>query len=220
MNELFSRVIEKFENDVISSLEADDFEYEGYNEYDNGDKVVMYLNKNFSIDDLEDEQRDHIMSYYFDDFEREEFEIWWRDNGDEYEENFKKQNPNTEEGDIIMCAFDEWLSDSEEYNERWTMFESDFNLKLNYEIVIAPNTFYDRFGFELKTYFTCDYLNENLFKPDYKYVEVEEFQLNSMASMVGRKFDWETTDHTKIEDYKRASVNKMIAKKIMASLKK
>lgn len=182
---IFRAVIEKFEHDVIDDLYAN-YNLEGILKSNN--KVEYYFEKNMSLGQAEDGLRETIEDKYYNDFEFNEFDDWWKFNGDDYEEEFLKKRPNDKD-DMLTVAFDDWAA---QYGyECWEEFDNFVNLKKYIELTVI-NDKEDKLEFICEIHYEHDMENVELFKT-VKSVFLYESDFDKMSEILKHQFDLDIT---------------------------
>lgn len=207
---IFKAVVDKFEHDVVDQFYTDGYEI---NVEKRNNKVIYYFEKNVQLSEA-NEIKDQIENKYWSDYEFNEFDDWWKFNGDDYKEQFLKKNPNDKD-DMLTIAFEEW-SEKHGY-ECWDGFNDFLNLKKFYEIEII-NEYEDKIEFICTSYYEHDMQNGEFHKT-IKSAFVYEFQLDKMCEILNNAFEWnfyckDTLLNLYLPIYE-AKINK-IAKKIIS----
>lgn len=179
---IFKAVIDKFEHDVVDQFYIDGYEI---NVEKRNNKVIYYFEKNVQLSEA-NEIKDQIENKYLSDYEFNEFDDWWKFNGDDYKEQFLKKNPNDKD-DMLSIAFEEWL-DKHGY-ECLDNFDDFLNLKKFYEIEII-NEYEDKIEFICTSYYEHDMQNGEFHKT-IKSAFVYEFQLDKMCEILNNAFEWD-----------------------------
>jgi hypothetical protein len=116
-NKIFDAVIDKFEHDVVDALVSEDYSFEGVDKFK--DALTYYFEKNIALGDADETIRQQIEDKYWSDYEFNEFDDWWKFNGDDWEQEFKKNHG--DEDNMMVIAFDEWM---EKYGlDCWNNFD-------------------------------------------------------------------------------------------------
>lgn len=178
---LFKAVKEKFQAEVVEDLQSQGYQNLGCDDDDLS--LQVFFERKTNIDDLDDILSQQLYDKYFYEFEAEEFEEWWRFNGDSYEEEYKQNHKDTQ--NMLLDAFDEWsekngIQCDESFNDM-------LNIKQFIEITI-DNYHEDRVEFIYNMHYEHDFNNEK-FNEISKSVSIYEFHLDKMTEILNNQFD-------------------------------
>lgn len=183
-NNLFNAIKEKFQNDIVDTYQFLE-KYQLQDVENNENSVEYFLSKKINIDDLDEKQNDYITQKYFSDFEFEQFDTWWKFNGEEWEEEYKKQNPSVDADNIMIIAFEDYCEKNA--IQIWQSFQDYINLKqiLSFQLI---NDYEDKIRIVYKTYIQNDIDDNKLFE-SIKTKQIYEFHLSQMTETLKKNFN-------------------------------
>lgn len=180
-DKIFKALIDKFEHDVLDSL-CVEYNYQGKD--DMNQEIKYFFDKKIPLGEADEQIRNAIEDEYFSDFEFNEFDEWWKFNGDNYEEEFLKKHPNDKDN-MLTIAFDEWVE--KHGYDCWENFDDYVSLKKYIEIEIINHS-EDKVEFICDIYYKHDLKNGELFKTTKSFF-LYEFHFNQMCEYLMKQFN-------------------------------
>lgn len=170
MNKLLQAIKQKFDYYYTKDLLSDNYQIQEQTIENNSFKYV-FIKEFLEREELPYELTNK-MDEYIDKCLGQDFQEWWRDNGNDYE----AQHPEIAEDDIICIAYEEWLQ-SNQANGLWEQYETDYHVCNYIEFEFVADEFSSHVDVNFDTYYTTAYDNDKFNNESYS-IMIEKDDLN------------------------------------------